>query len=43
MSFANRIPPARRPLPRPAAYLLAAAAISMALFASDVMPKVADV
>ncbi|MBS1879418.1 MAG: MFS transporter [Actinobacteria bacterium] len=34
MSFANRIPPARRPLPRPAAYLLAAAAISLALFAS---------
>jgi MFS family permease len=34
MSFANRIPPARHPLPRPAAYLLAAAAISLALFAS---------
>jgi MFS family permease len=34
MSFANRIPPARRPLARPAAYLLAAAAIGLALFAS---------
>jgi MFS family permease len=34
MSFANRIPPARHPLPRPAAYLLAAAAIGLALFAS---------
>ena len=34
MSFANRIPAARHPLPRPAAYLLAAAAIGLALFAS---------
>lgn len=34
MSFANRIPPARHPLPRPVAYLLAAAAIGLALFAS---------
>jgi MFS family permease len=34
MSFANRIPPAQHPLPRPAAYLLAAAAIGLALFAS---------
>ncbi|HEY1855150.1 MAG TPA: MFS transporter [Solirubrobacterales bacterium] len=34
MSFANRIPPARRPLPRSAAYLLAAAVIGLALFAS---------
>ncbi|HEY2717188.1 MAG TPA: MFS transporter [Solirubrobacterales bacterium] len=34
MSLANRIPPARRPLPRQAAYLLAAAAIGLALFAS---------
>lgn len=34
MSIANRVPAARRPLPRPAAYLLAAAAIGLALFAS---------
>ncbi len=34
MPLATSIPPARHPLPRPAAYLLAAAAISLALFAS---------
>jgi MFS family permease len=34
MSLANRIPPARHPLSRPAAYLLAATAIGLALFAS---------
>jgi MFS family permease len=34
MSFANRIPAAAKPLPRATGYLLAAAAISLALFAS---------
>src|SRR5215813_4822884 len=34
MPLANSIPPARHPLPRSAAYLLAAAAIGLALFAS---------
>jgi MFS family permease len=34
MSFATCIPPSRNPLPRPTAYLLAAAAIGLALFAS---------
>jgi predicted MFS family arabinose efflux permease len=34
VSFANRIPESSRPLPRSAAYLLAAAVIGLALFAS---------
>jgi MFS family permease len=34
VSLAARIPQSRRPLPRPAAYLLAAAVIGLALFAS---------